>query len=80
VSISDDPELTLEERIAWILANPRSSAWLKQALESANGRDPVAVLNDLEILNLLLRKKAEASIQNALSSSPSVPSDASNNR
>jgi len=52
-----------EERMAWIEEHPAFSAWLKGALASARGRDPVAVLNDLEILWHLLRGWASASIE-----------------
>jgi len=38
------------------------SDWLKTALQEALPRDPIAVLNDLEILNLVLRKRSEALI------------------
>lgn len=46
---------TSEERIAWVLAHPQMSSWLKEALMGARERDPVEVLNELEILNVLLR-------------------------
>jgi hypothetical protein len=52
-----------EERMAWIEGHPAFSAWLKDALASARGRDPVAVMNDLEILWHLLRGWATASIE-----------------
>lgn len=51
-----------EERIAWIDAHPAFSGWLKETLRAAVGRDPVAVMNDLEILGHLLRGWASASI------------------
>jgi hypothetical protein len=51
-----------EERIAWIEAHPAFSSWLKETLRAAVGRDPVAVINDLEILGHLLRGWASASI------------------
>jgi hypothetical protein len=61
-----------EERIAWIDAHPAFSSWLKETLRNAVGRDPVAVLNDLEILGHLLRGWASASIdmQGAVAHSP----------
>ena len=55
----DDALKTNDQRIAWILAHPRTSAWLKDALRGARERDPVEVLNELEILNLLLRTECE---------------------
>lgn len=46
---------TNDERIAWVLAHPQMSPWLKAALRNATQCHPVEVQNDLEILNLLLR-------------------------
>ncbi|MBL0935391.1 MAG: hypothetical protein IBJ07_11660 [Rhizobiaceae bacterium] len=51
----DDAPQTNDERIAWVLAHPRMSPWLKAALEGARQCHPIEVRNDLEILNLLLR-------------------------
>ena len=55
----DDALKTNDQRIAWILAHPRTSAWLKDALRAARERDPVEVLNEVEILTLLLRTECE---------------------
>ncbi len=54
-STHDDAPQTNDERIAWVLAHPRMSPWLKAALEGARKCHPIEVQNDLEILNLLLR-------------------------
>ena len=59
----DDALTTNDQRIAWILAHPGTSAWLKDALRGARERDPVEVLNELEILNLLLRTDCEGRIR-----------------
>lgn len=59
----DDALTTNEQRIAWVLAHPGTSAWLKDALRAARERDPVEVLNELEILNLLLRADCDARIR-----------------
>ncbi len=59
----DDALTTNEQRIAWVLAHPGTSAWLKDALRGARERDPVEVLNELEILNLLLRTDCDARIR-----------------
>ncbi len=48
-----------ERRIEFVLAHPGMSAWLKDAVRNALARDPVKVLNDLEILNTLLRARCE---------------------
>lgn len=59
----DDALTTNEQRIAWVLAHPGTSAWLKDALRAARECDPVEVLNELEILNLLLRADCEVRIR-----------------
>jgi hypothetical protein len=59
----DDALKTNEQRIAWVLAHPGTSAWLKDALRGARERDPVEVLNELEILTLLLRNDCDARIR-----------------
>jgi len=62
-----EPVLDAEKQIAWVLAHPGMSDWLKNALHAAVGREPEHLLNDLEILSLLLRAKAQASISERLS-------------
>ncbi len=52
-------------QIDWVLARPDMSPWLKNALEAARGCDPVAILNDLEILNHVLRGLSRDRIQSA---------------
>lgn len=60
VTGSDEMELSeYEERIAFVLAHPGFSPWLKEVIRSALTRDPLAVLNDLETLNQVLRPKCE---------------------
>ena len=63
---SSDMLTTTEDRIAWVLAHPGMSRWLKDALRTALDRDPVAVLSDLEMLNTLLRPRSEAQIKGLL--------------
>lgn len=58
-----------EERIQWVLDHPGMSDWVKGALRTALDCNPVDVLNDLEILNNLLRLRAEALIGRALAHS-----------
>jgi len=57
------PRLTtqsaIDDQISFVLGNPRMSAWLKTALKEAIHLDPIVVLNDLEILNLILRSRSE---------------------
>ena len=65
----------VEARIDWVLARPGTSAWLKEGLRAARRRDPVAVLNDLELLDTLLRPRSEALIDRAVRSSGAGPWD-----
>lgn len=48
-----EPLLEAEKQIAWVLAHPGMSDWLKDAIRTAVDRDPELLLNDLEILCLL---------------------------
>ncbi len=66
---SHDKLQEAEGQIEWVLAHPGMSVWLKNALRTANDRDPVDILNDLEILSLLLRSKAQAAIHQMLRNS-----------
>jgi hypothetical protein len=61
IGVSSDIDcLRAERRIEHALAHPAFSEWLKQALRTAIGRDPVALANDLELLEHLLRAWVEA--------------------
>lgn len=61
----DDILKETDARIGWVLAHPGMSLWLKETLGAALERDPVDVLNDLEILNHLLRAQSDALIHEA---------------
>ena len=52
-----------EDRIDWVLAHPGMSEWLKQSLRSARDREPIDVLNDLELLQNLLGQRSRTQIQ-----------------
>lgn len=54
---------TADAHIEWVLANRQTSDWLKQALVSALDREPVAVLNDLEMLRVLLGRRCRCLIE-----------------
>lgn len=56
-----------DERIDWVLSHPGMSDWLKQALRATRDRDPVDVLNELEMLCHLLKPRPEAQIAQSLS-------------
>ena len=52
----------LAKQIDWLLAHPGVSDWLKTALQSAEGCDPVMLMNDLELLRLVLSHRADKQI------------------
>ncbi len=54
---------TVDQQIDWILAHPDMSQWLKDALLSARQRNPIDVLNDLEMLDCILAQWCEASLK-----------------
>lgn len=58
-----EPEVeiaAIECRIAWVLAHPGTSPWLRAALEAALVRDPVEIANDVEMLRHLLLPRSTA--------------------
>ncbi|WP_010545825.1 hypothetical protein [Sphingomonas elodea] len=60
---SPEPEVeiaAIEHRIAWVLAHPGTSAWLRSALEAALREDPVTITNDVEMLRHLLVPRSTA--------------------
>ncbi|HTJ63493.1 MAG TPA: hypothetical protein VL899_06755 [Alphaproteobacteria bacterium] len=48
-----------EARLEFILGHPGFSDWLKNAIRTALSREPLAVLNDLELLDQALRPRCE---------------------
>lgn len=65
-----EPEVALaiaEARIDWALNHPQTSDWLKAALLAAQGLDPVAIQNDVEMLRHLIAQRATAEIEIAMS-------------
>ncbi|MEO8997778.1 MAG: hypothetical protein ABI227_06465 [Rhodanobacter sp.] len=58
--------LLAEEQIDWALSHPDMSSWLKNALSMARGRNPIDVLNDLELLQTLLQARSRALIDQTL--------------
>jgi acyl-CoA hydrolase len=55
-----------EQNVAWILAHPAFSDWLKETLRSALTYDPLQVANDLELLNHVVRAWSLARIDAGL--------------
>ncbi|MCH4893289.1 MULTISPECIES: hypothetical protein [unclassified Sphingomonas] len=71
-----EPELALaraDAHIGWALAQPQVSDWLKAALHSARGHDPVALENDVELLRQLILPRTRAAL--ALAMAPATPID-----
>ena len=56
-----------DARIAWVLDHPHMSDWLKQALRTAHGVDPIVLQNDVELLKHLIALRSRAQIENAMS-------------
>lgn len=56
---SDDGITAIDEQISFVLSHPGMTAWLKAALSGALAADPLQVLNDLEILNQILRQRSQ---------------------
>ncbi|MDR7257538.1 hypothetical protein J2X47_001709 [Sphingomonas sp. BE270] len=64
MSVPSSNELREAERqIEWVLAHPRMSPWLKDALRSAIDQDPIQIMNDLEVLRHVLSARCEASVR-----------------
>lgn len=67
------PEVTLavtDARIAWVLDHAHMSEWLKQALKTAEGLDPIVLQNDLEMLRYLILPRVQAQIESTISPVP----------
>lgn len=47
-----------ETHFRFVLDHPGMSQWLKDALAGAMERDPISVLNDLEILSVITRLRS----------------------
>ena len=68
--MDQEPETRLavaDHRIEWVLRHPHFSDWLKEALRSARGRDPIEAQNDVEMLRHLMVPHATAQIELSLS-------------
>ena len=56
---NEDHMKEAKRRIDFVLNHPANSEWLKDSLRKALDRDPIEVVNDLEVLNTLLRTHCE---------------------
>lgn len=61
--ISEYGPASVDEQISFVLTHPATSNWLKNALSAALTVDPISAMNDLEILNLIIRQRAEQLVQ-----------------
>ncbi len=64
-----------DQQIEWLLGDDGTSAWLKVALKGAVACDPVSILNDVEILGQLLKRRSAAQVRYALSLSAECAND-----
>lgn len=62
----DNCLVVADPRIAWVLNHPGMSFWLKAALRSADGLDPIVMQNDIEILRHLLLTRVEVQVEMAM--------------
>ncbi|MDY7522816.1 hypothetical protein [Sphingomonas sp. 10B4] len=68
--LRQEPEIMLavaDARIAWVLEHPHMSDWVKQALLTADGLDPIGLQNDVEMLRHLIVPRSQARIEIAMS-------------
>jgi hypothetical protein len=64
---SDNARLKqIEEQIDWIISNPNMSQWVKKALEATRNSDPIGTVNELEILNHVIRARCEIYVKSIL--------------
>lgn len=63
---SGDELQEAERRIEWVLAHPGMSPWVKDALQTALDRDPIDILNELEMLRVLLTPRTDAMVRRRL--------------
>ena len=64
-----EPKIILavaDAQIAWVLEHPHTSDWLKQALRTADGLDPIGLQNDVEMLKHLIGPQAQVEIEIAI--------------
>ncbi|MDT7952516.1 MAG: hypothetical protein RQ966_13515 [Acetobacteraceae bacterium] len=64
-----------DDQIAWLLAHPGVSDWLKAALRSGTACNPVELMNDIDLLSFVLRRRAQAVIATVLPQPPPAPHD-----
>lgn len=71
--LTQEPELMLavtDARIAWVLQHPHMSDWLKEALRTADGLDPIALQNDVEMLKNLIMPWSQTLVEIAMKPVP----------
>lgn len=60
-----DDTASVDAQIEFVLGHPHMSDWIKDTLRGALSCSPIEVLNDLEILNRVLRAWSEQLIAGA---------------
>lgn len=60
---SAEPLQLVDEQIDWVLSHPDMSDWLKDVLRTARECEPITLLNDLELVQLLLQSRSRALIE-----------------
>ena len=71
MELKQEPESMLavsDARIEWVLEHPHISDWLKQALRTAEGLDPIRLQNDVEMLRHLIAPRSQAQIEITMTS------------
>lgn len=71
-SQADEAFAALDEQIAFVLNHPGMSDWLKRTLAAALDCPPTEVLNDLEILSRLIRRRSELLLARAYPASSTL--------
>lgn len=65
---SPDALQLADEWIDWVLSHPDMSDWLKGVLRTARECEPMTLLNDLELVQLLLQSRSRALVERRVAS------------
>ena len=60
---SEQGPTNVDEQISFVLTHPAMSDWLKDSLRAVLTMDPISAVNDVEILNLIIRQRADQFVQ-----------------
>ena len=56
--ICESGPANVDEQILFVLTHPAMSEWLKDSLRAVLTMDPISAVNDVEILSLIIRRRA----------------------